>query len=585
MPSRPRSSQRRPVAGGLRVLSPVLLVGAGTGEATCGILYLAGYLRRHGIQAHVRLHDGDESDDQVARSLAALVTHVRPRLVGISLKWFHHLARALLIARTLRTIDPEVRIVLGGNTASYFWQDLIAWDCVDHVVLGDGEVPLLSLCRGDASPPNVITRAASGSAQRAPLAYVQGATSSDDVYYSHFDDLFLSQMDLHSFSGWVAPGKGCAEDCLYCGGTRGAQKATFGRATPFLRAEASVQRDHREIAPRTWQLRYDFAGGTAEFLERAWAGVDLSRHSTTYFLWGVPPTALIDTLARTFQRVYMVLDIGCFSELQRNEQMRRGLLKPCPSDRELLEAIDACRRHPNLELELSGIAGLPFASKRTLAQERRLVERVLSLGCAVGYQRLEAQPGALVTEHPERFGMLTEARTFTEFLDYFTRRAPGDASVPMVRYRDQALEEAVQRTSEDVDALVWEHAANASRVEVNGGTRLLNASASTRQLDLGDWLGRYRVPARVAHEPVTVVRSVNGTGLACAPSVSARRFSDPALKQGADGSALLAVLAAFERPTAVSTAMARLRSKVELDTESVRELIDHLASARFLQPA
>jgi len=563
----------------------VLLLGAGGGEATCGILYLAGYLRRHGVEAYVQLCDDEEIREGWSERLAALVARVRPRLVGISLKWFHHVARALHVARTVRAIDPEVRIVLGGNTASYFWRELATHDCVDGVALGDGEVPLLSLCRGEDPPPNVVTRASTGAGRHAPpLAYVQGA-SSRDVHYSHFDDIFLSQLDLHSFSGWVAPGKGCGENCLYCSGTRGMQKATFGRADPFLRPEESVRADHREVVPRTWQLRYDFAGSTPEFLERAWSEVDLSRHATTYFLWGVPPPGLAATLARRFQRAYMVLDIGCFSEQQRQEQMARGLLKPCPSDRQLLEVIEDCRRHRNLELEISGIAGLPFASARTLEQERRLVERVLGLGCTVGYQRLEAQPGALVTEHPERFGMVTEARTFQEFLDYFEQLGPGQRTVPMVRYRDPELEQAVQRTSDEVDAMVWEHAARRSRVAVNGRTRLLNVSASTRRFELGEWLGRHRSPGRVAREPVTVVRSANGTGVTCAPSLSRRRFSDPALQQGEEGSALLEVLAAFERPTAVDAALARLRSRSRVSPELAREAIDQLAAGRFLQPA
>ena len=573
MPARPKAR---------RTLAPVLLIGAGTGEATCGILYLASYLRRNGIEAYVRLFDPDETDEEVARTLEGLVAHVKPRLVGISLKWFHHVARALLIAKTLRAIDPRVEIAVGGNTASYFWKDLLGWDCVDHVVLGDGEVPLLALSRGDAAAPNVVSRA-NGVPHKAPLAYVQGANSSD-IFYSHFDDIFLSQVDLASFSGWVAPGKGCGENCLYCSGTRGMQKATFGRATPFLRPEASVQADHREIASRTWQLRYDFAGSTAEFLERTWAGVDLSRHSTTYFLWGVPPPELASTLSRTFERAHMVLDIGCFSEQQRQEQMRRGLLKPCPSDRELFAVIEACQRHPNLQLEISGIAGLPYASEHTLGQERALVHRVLELGCSIGYQRLEAQPGALVTEHPERFGMVTEARTFTEFLDYFEQREPGGLGVPMIRYLDAKLEAAVQRTSDEVDALVWEAAAQVSHVDVTGRTRLLNVSAATQQFELGQWLGSYRVPARVAKEPVTVVRSVNGMGLACTPSVTPRTFADPLLQQGEDGSALLAVLAAFERPTTVDKAGAQL-TKANLDKQSAREVIDHLAAGRFLQPA
>jgi hypothetical protein len=570
---------------GRRDLSPVLLLGAGTGEATCGILYLASYLRRGGIEAFVRLYDGDESEDEVRRSLEALVARVRPKLVGISLKWFHHVHRALLLARTLREIDPTLRIVVGGNSASYWWRELHAFDCIDHIVLGDGERPLLALCQGEPSPPNCITRKPDGSPRRLPLEYVQGATNSEDVYYSHFHDIFLSHQDRHAFSGWVAPGKGCGENCLYCGGARGNQKADFGRAKPFLRSEESVRRDHQEIAGRTWQLRYDFSGSSAGFLQSTWAGVDLSHHSCMYFLWGVPRMELIDALARTFEHVHMVLDIGCFSEQQRSEQMRRGLLKPCASDSQLLEVIDSGRRHRNLEIEVSGIAGLPFASAATLEEEVRLVKRVMSLGCEVGYQRLEAQPGALATEHPARFDMVTEAKTFAEFLEYFEQREPGDVSVPMIRFRDAKLEEAVQRTSEHVESLVWKHSEAKRRIPLNGRTRLLNTAPSTLQFKLGDWLGQHRVPAKVAQEPVTVVRSVEGIGMACAPSVNPRKFTDPTIDQGEDGRILLATLAAFERPTTVASAVSQLGVKVKLDPQSAHDVIEHLVEGRFLQPA
>jgi hypothetical protein len=569
---------------GRRVLSPVLLIGAGTGEATCGILYLASYLRRGRIEAFVRLYDGDETEDEVARSLEALVARVRPKLVGISLKWFHHVHRALLLARLLREIDPDIRIVVGGNTASYWWRELHAFDCIDHIVLGDGERPLLALCQGEPSPPNCVTRAPDGTPRRLPLEYVQGATNSEDVYYSHFNDIFLSQQDRHAFSGWVAPGKGCGENCLYCGGARGNQKAAFGRAKPFLRSEESVRRDHQELVSRTWQFRYDFSGSSAEFLQGTWAGVDLSRHSCMYFLWGVARMELIDALAQTFEHVHMVLDIGCFSEQQRHEQMRRGLLKPCASDQQLLEIIDHCRRHKNLDVEVSGIAGLPFASAATLEEEVRLVERVISLDCLVGYQRLEAQPGALATEHPARFDMVSEARTFAEFLEYFEQREPGDVSVPMLRFRDAALEKAVQRTSEHVDALARKHEEAKQRIPLNGRTRLVNTAPSTLRFKLGEWLGAHRVPAKVAQEQVTVVRSVNGTGLACAPSVNPRKFTDPTLDQGEDGKILLATLATFEQPMTVASAVAQLGAKVKLDPDSAREVIEHLVDGRFLQP-
>ncbi|MCP3065068.1 cobalamin-dependent protein [Myxococcus sp. K38C18041901] len=570
--------------GGGRVLSPVLLVGAGMGEATCGILYLASYLRRGGIEAFVRLYDGDETEAEVIRSFEALVRRVRPKLVGISLKWFHHVDRALLIARTLRRIDPSIRVVVGGNSASFWWRELHAFDCIDHVVLGDGERPLLALCQGEDSPPNCVRRDPDGRARRLPLEYVQGATNTEDVFYSHFGEMFLSQLDLSSFSGWVAPGKGCGENCLYCGGARGNQKAAFGRAKPFLRSEESVRKDHQEIASKTWQMRYDFAGSSAEFLGSTWAGVDLSGHCCTYFLWGVPRLELVEALSNTFERVYMVVDIGCFSEKQRLEQMGRGLLKPCAKDRELLELIEGCRRYKNLGIEISGIGGLPFASEATLVEELALVRRIIDQDCVVGYQRLESQPGALVTEHPTRFDMVSEARTFNEFLDFFERRAPGDVSVPMIRFRDAKLEAAVQRTSEQVDALAWKHRDGRRNLDVNGRTRLVNTASSPRRFSLGDWLGSHRAPVKVAREEVTVLRSVDGITLSCAPTVNPRKFSDPTLVQGEDGAILLAALAAFERPTTVSSAVSHLGSKARLDPHSAREVIDHLVEGRFLQP-
>ncbi|MFL5321951.1 MAG: cobalamin-dependent protein, partial [Myxococcaceae bacterium] len=161
-------------------LSPVLLLGAGTGEATCGILYLASYLRRHDIEAYVQLWDGDEDPEDLARSLEALVKRVRPKLVGISLKWFHHVHRAIAQARALRRIDPSIRIVVGGNSAAYWWRELSRYDCFDHVVLGDGERPLLAIAQGDENPPNCVRHDPDGSPRRLPLEYVQGAVDTED---------------------------------------------------------------------------------------------------------------------------------------------------------------------------------------------------------------------------------------------------------------------------------------------------------------------------------------------------------------------------------------------------------------------
>jgi B12 binding domain len=557
--------------------APVLLLGAGLGEATCGILYVASYLRRHGIEVFVQLTDHYESEDALRKNLEQLVASIRPRIVGISLKWFHHVFRAKQMAEMLREIDPTIQIVLGGNSASFWRQQLLEWPCIDDIVLGDGEVPFLNLCRGETAAPNVVSRTSKD--LNSALGYVQSAKS-DEIHYSHFADIFLSQFDRHSFSGWVAPGKGCGENCLYCSGTRGLQKATFGRAKPFLRPVKSVQLDHREIAPVTWQLRYDFAGSTAQFLTDTWSGIDFSKHSTTYFLWGVPPVELAETLSRTFLRAHMVLDIGCFSESQRLEQMRRGVLKPCPTDEELFQVIENCQRFSNLQLEISGIAGLPYANGLSLKQERTLVQRVLLSGCSIGYQRLEAQPGALVTEHPERFDMVSEATSFDQFLKYFEQRDEGEVTVPMIRFANEDFERAVQETSDEIDDMVWSASEKKLTRDIDEHTMLQQAPVSRAEFRLGEWFGGHRVPNALVSEPVTVLRAPDGHGLTCAPTLKASHFLDDSLHSGREAEVLLKVFGAFEKRTSVKTA---LRALKKIDATSGFEVVDLLVRGGFLQ--
>jgi len=574
-----------PIPSSPERLSPVLLLGAGRGEATCGILYLAGYLRRNGIEASVRLCDFDETDRDLKRSLEQLVSHVKPRVVGISLKWYLHVHRALVIARHLRSIDPAIRIVLGGNTAALWWRELLAHDCVDDVVLGDGEVPFLALCQGDPNPPNCARRGPSGTPAKAGFGYVQNGAS-EDVYYSHFKDIFLSQLDLSGFSGWVAPGKGCDQSCVYCGGRRAAQRLSFGRANPFLRSPGGVQKDHREIGAATWQFRYDFPGGSTEYLCDVWPGLNLKQHSTTYFLWGVPRKGLVKALAQTFDRVALVLDIGCFSQAQRLELMGKGVLKPCPTDDELFEAIADCLQYENLQLEVSGIAGLPHTTECSLAEEEPLVHRMLEAGCEVSYQRLQAQPGALVTEHGERFDMVAEAVTFDDFVSFFAKKGTPAArrGIPMVRFRDGALEQQVTRNCERLDGMLADHAEK-KEGPLTGRTKVKATVNARRQVELGAWLGAYKVPPRLSRVPVTVLRSANGAGLACAPSLHPKDFEDPMVQQADAGSALLSALEACARPVTMDSAVSRLMAKEQLEPESAEEVLEHLLSTRFLQRA
>ncbi|MBL9038464.1 MAG: cobalamin-binding protein, partial [Archangium sp.] len=255
-----------------------------------------------------------------------------------------------------------------------------------------------------------------------------------------------------------------------------------------------------------------------------------------------------------------------------------------PTDRELLATVEACRAHPNLTLEVCGIAGLPFTSEKARSQECALVEKLRGLGCDVGSQRLEAQPGALVTQHPERFDMETDARTFDEFVAWFAERGHvTNGEYPMVRFRDPAVEDAVQRAADAVNELARPAVGAETALDVN--VPMVSSVASTMETHLGAWLGSHAVPPKLAKTPVTVVRSARGEGVACAPTLTPPRFSDPNVQAGESGAAILAALAAFERPTAPGVAMKHLRTTARLDLESAHELVEHLAATHLVRRA
>jgi radical SAM superfamily enzyme YgiQ (UPF0313 family) len=103
-------------------------------------------------------------------------------LVGISVPMGPQLAPAIALARHLRALRPELRIVLGGPTFSLMAEDdlrvlLLGAPQIDAVVRYDGEIPLLRLAEqsrnGDWAParvPGVSSRRGAAVVHVAPEA-------------------------------------------------------------------------------------------------------------------------------------------------------------------------------------------------------------------------------------------------------------------------------------------------------------------------------------------------------------------------------------------------------------------------------
>jgi hypothetical protein len=402
----------------------VLLLGDTTGTATTGLLYLASYLRRNGIEAYCQWNDPHKTAAALETNVKKILSRLRPGIVGISMKWFPHIARALEICRIVKKNDPHIKVVVGGDTASFFWEHIIRCEYIDYVVLGDGEVPLLKICLGQDNIPNCVYKK-EGNIVKGDIGYVQDEKNSREIFLSHLDEIFVSAIDpfLAQYV-YIYTGKGCSQQCFYCAGCGNVQKKTFNRAKPFIREVTEARQDIMAVKKYTAAFMFDFdmpADGFFSYYRGLWEGIDLSRHFCLFFLWKIPGQELIELLVNTFKYVYFFIDLVSLSETHRLKLYSLGIVKPQPTDGDIFSFMEGCEKYENIEVVLTSIVGTPYFSTDDFEKSEEFLCKLLdNYSCFQGLEwlQLHAQPGAPVTENPDSYALDSCARTYSDFLEF-----------------------------------------------------------------------------------------------------------------------------------------------------------------------
>ncbi len=99
------------------------------------LLYVGGYLRRHGFE--VALHHLPEGElDRVA---AAVARDPEALFVGFSVMTGRQVTTSAGMSARLKALRPELPVVWGGIHPSLLPEACLAFGCVDFVVVGEGE--------------------------------------------------------------------------------------------------------------------------------------------------------------------------------------------------------------------------------------------------------------------------------------------------------------------------------------------------------------------------------------------------------------------------------------------------------------
>lgn len=400
----------------------VLLLGETPGMPTVGLLQIASFLRRNGYETFCQFNDLSVTSQSLRNDIEKTLFEIKPQIVGVSIKWFPHIKRAVEICKIIKEYSRDIEVVIGGNTASIFSDDFIKFDFVDYIILGDGEIPFLKICQGTDEIPNCNYKK-NGKIIKKQISYIQNEENSKDVYLSNLDEIFIKREHLFSIPYiYIYTGKGCSMNCFYCGGCQDAQIKEFNRKKPFIRGIQEVRKDI--VAAKTYSptLMFvdSFSFNTMEYHRNLWDNIDLSNHFCSFYFYKIPEPEFVQLISKTFKYAYFNFDLCTLSERHRKELFALKMIKPLPTDEQLLQCMFECEKYNNIEVKISLISGLPLFIEEDMQSSMNFLKALQKYSIFMGLEwgRLHAQPGASIVATCEEYNMYSQATTFEEFLTY-----------------------------------------------------------------------------------------------------------------------------------------------------------------------
>lgn len=228
-----------------------------------GFLTMANYLEQRGI--HVRIVNlalrmiNDKNFD-----VPTFLAGIKPSLIGIDLHWLPHAHGSIEIAEVCKQVHPDVPVMLGGLSSTYFHQQIMEFPQVDYVLRGNAtEKWLLDLItclkeKGDlATVPNLTWRDA-GQVKVNPPRIPGPDLDDTDINPRGMVNMVLRYGDLASvlpFNGWwqnpitaVFTVKGCAHECITCGSSADACGTLKFRERPLFRSPKNLVKNMLDIS-------------------------------------------------------------------------------------------------------------------------------------------------------------------------------------------------------------------------------------------------------------------------------------------------------------------------------------------------
>jgi radical SAM superfamily enzyme YgiQ (UPF0313 family) len=397
-----------------------------------GLFSMASRLEEEGFETRIvnvsllKLLNPEKKVEELIKDLDAAI-------FGIDLHWFTHSYGAIELARLLKSIKNDSKVIVGGYTSSFFYEEIMKkFTFIDGIAIGLAEESVVRyakyVCKEiDAKEvSDFVIR--DGNKIKTNYGKYESEDKIDRYNFVKVEKMVnwgeylrcgpAGYDSLRKPSFWVLLGRGCMRNCGYCGGgIEGFKAASMGNLLHVRKTE-KVSEDIDVLNSKYNVKLINFSHDPEAFGEKYYQKLfenirERKRDVSAYWdSFGIPKKEFINEALKTFNSIVIGISLESTLDEVRFKIGRNYTIEEFIKSRDYLS-------NENIGIDIYWTIGLPGETEESamkIISKSSDLMRLYKNALVIPPFPYTLDPNAPMALHPERYGI---KKLYKNFEDYY----------------------------------------------------------------------------------------------------------------------------------------------------------------------